>query len=82
PSKKTIHLMKGDHVVMWTSGGGGFGSSLDRPPERVLEDVLDGKVGVEVAKDLYGVIVQKGKLRHGETERMRARMRNAAMMDL
>jgi N-methylhydantoinase B len=82
PSKKTIHLMKGDRVVMWTSGGGGFGSPLDRPPEHVLEDVLDGKVGVEVAKDLYGVILKEGKLRHGETERMRARMRNAAMMDL
>ena len=82
PSKKTIHLMKGDRVVMWTSGGGGFGSPLDRPPEHVLEDVLDGKVGVEAAKDLYGVIVKEGKLRHGETERMRARMRNAAMMDL
>ena len=82
PSKKTIHLMKGDRVVMWTSGGGGFGSPLDRPPEHVLEDVLDGKVGVEAAKDLWGVVVKEGKLHHEETDPMRARMRNAAMMDL
>src|SRR5262249_24765827 len=38
-------------------GGGGWGDPLARPPERVLEDVLDEYVSVEAARRDYGVVL-------------------------
>ena len=43
-----------------TNGGGGFGSPLERPVEWVLEDVIDGLVTVEKAREVYGVEVLVG----------------------
>lgn len=38
-------------------GGAGWGDPLDRPAERVLEDVLDEYVSLEAARDAYGVVL-------------------------
>jgi N-methylhydantoinase B len=38
-------------------GGGGWGDPLDRPPEKVLEDVLDEYVSIEGARRDYGVVL-------------------------
>ena len=38
-------------------GGGGWGDPLDRPAERVLDDVLDEYVSVEAARRDYGVVL-------------------------
>ncbi len=38
-------------------GGGGWGSALERDPQAVLEDVLDGYVSVEGARRDYGVVL-------------------------
>jgi hypothetical protein len=38
-------------------GGGGWGNPLDRPAERVLDDVLDEYVSVEGARRDYGVVL-------------------------
>jgi N-methylhydantoinase B len=38
-------------------GGGGWGDPLDRPAERVLDDVLDEYVSVEGARRDYGVVL-------------------------
>jgi N-methylhydantoinase B len=40
-----------------TAGGGGHGSPFERAPERVREDVLDGKVTREGAERDYGVVI-------------------------
>jgi N-methylhydantoinase B len=40
-----------------TNGGGGWGSALDREPERVLRDVRDEYITIEAAASEYGVIV-------------------------
>jgi N-methylhydantoinase B len=37
------------------SGGGGYGSPLEREPELVLDDVLSGFVSFERAREAYGV---------------------------
>jgi N-methylhydantoinase B len=37
-----------------TSGGGGYGNPKDRPIAEVLDDVLDGKVSVQAAAEIYG----------------------------
>ena len=54
-SKTTVELQPGDVISYRTSGGGGYGSPFDRDPERVLDDVLQGKLSVERARDRYGV---------------------------
>ena len=56
-SKSTVHLQPGDVISYRTSGGGGFEDPLLRDPELVLSDVVDGKVSVERANDVYGVVI-------------------------
>src|SRR5256885_13004922 len=38
-------------------GGGGWGDPLERPPAKVLDDVLDEYVSVEAARRSYGVVL-------------------------
>ena len=45
-----------------TCGGGGYGAPEERDPERVLRDVLEEKVSVERARDLYRVAVSGREL--------------------
>jgi N-methylhydantoinase B len=52
-----IALRQGDVYRHVSAGGGGVGSPLERDPARVLEDVLDGKVTVEAARERYGVVL-------------------------
>jgi N-methylhydantoinase B len=59
------HLLKanahplgaGSVVDMYTGGGGGFGNPLERDPERVRTDVVDGFVSLEAARRDYGVVL-------------------------
>jgi len=44
-------------VLYMTAGGGGWGDPLEREPERVLRDVIEGYVSAEQARDLYGVVL-------------------------
>ena len=39
------------------AGGGGWGDPLQRDPRRVADDVRNGKVGREAARESYGVIL-------------------------
>jgi N-methylhydantoinase B len=50
-------LKKGDLVRIITAGGGGWGSPLDRPADQVRDDVLDGFISAESARDDYGVVL-------------------------
>jgi N-methylhydantoinase B len=54
---KPITLNSGEVYRHVMAGGGGFGDPLERDPKRVREDVLDGKVTVEHARDVYGVVM-------------------------
>lgn len=49
----------GDVFHLVGSGGGGFGDPFVREPERVLEDVREGKVTPEAARRDYGVVVTR-----------------------
>ena len=56
PSKVTnLEIHAGDTIHMITAGGGGYGDPLERDPARVLDDVIDGKVSVQAACDIYAV---------------------------
>jgi N-methylhydantoinase B len=48
----------GEIVAVVTTGGGGWGDPLEREPERVLRDVLEGKVSLAAARDEYGVLLR------------------------
>jgi N-methylhydantoinase B len=52
-----IPLRKGDVIRHVAAGGGGVGHSWEREPERVLEDVIDGKVTIAGARRDYGVVI-------------------------
>ncbi len=79
PSKLDFKLSVGDRWHIFTSGAGGYGDPLEREPERVLEDVLDGKVSVEQARESYGVVVDldQGVVDHEQTAAGRERLREA-----
>jgi N-methylhydantoinase B len=63
-----------NHVM---SSGGGYGPSRERDPERVLQDVMLGKVSLEGASRDYGVAIRQVgpdqyQIDLAETERLRA----------
>ncbi len=72
-------LAAGSVVDLLTGGGGGFGQPLERDPERVRIDVLDGYVSRDAAKRDYGVVLDDA-LRVDEmaTRRLRSRSTVAA----
>ena len=47
----------GTLVRIDTTGGGGWGDPLEREPELVALDVVQGKVSATAAHDDYGVVV-------------------------
>jgi len=49
-------VMAGKLVRVVTTGGGGWGDSLEREVEWVRQDVIDGKVSREAARQDYGVV--------------------------
>ncbi len=60
PGKSTGNRMeKGELLIALTPGSGGYGDPLRRPPEKVLDDVADGYVSVEAARDQYKVAINR-----------------------
>lgn len=47
----------GDRFIMVGPSGGGYGDPRRRAPERVLGDVLDGYISVDLAARDYGVVI-------------------------
>ncbi|NLT26520.1 MAG: hydantoinase B/oxoprolinase family protein [Microbacteriaceae bacterium] len=56
----SVPLEPGDEFSRPSAGGGGFGDPLERDPELVVEDVIDGYVSVERAAIDYGVVITVG----------------------
>lgn len=62
-------LNTGDTVILKTATGGGYGNPLERDEHKVLEDILNGYITIEQAKEDYGVIVDPETLTIiGETD--------------
>lgn len=53
-----IEIEPGDIFTRPSAGGGGYRDPLEREPEKVLEDVIDGYVSIERAKKDYGVVIR------------------------
>jgi N-methylhydantoinase B len=77
PGKVGGHVLyEGDRVVLRSAGGGGYGDPLQRPAERVADDVGLGFVSPRAAERLYGVVlVADGSVDEAATARRRAEIR-------
>jgi N-methylhydantoinase B len=64
-------LREGDTVILQSAGGGGYGDPIERPADRVAEDVREGYVTAEHASEIYGVVVSGGAVDVRATETRR-----------
>ena len=58
-SKGVDHLKAGDVLSIQLPGSGGYGPPLERDPERVRWDVINGKISVESARRDYKVVLDR-----------------------
>lgn len=72
-SKVTMKVTKGSTIRLTTAGGGGYGSPFERDPQAVLKDVELGNVGIQQAREEYGVILDEESLTVNEVESIRLR---------
>jgi N-methylhydantoinase B len=70
-SKCTVELAAGDVISVRSCGGGGYGPPEERDPERVLRDVLEGKVSAERAREEYQVVIEDRRLDEAATSELR-----------
>ncbi len=70
-SKTTLDLVPGDVISVRTCGGGGYGPPTERDPERVLRDVLQGKVSAERAREIYKVAIAERRVDRATTNELR-----------
>jgi N-methylhydantoinase B len=57
--KETVSLGRGDILRLQVAGAGGWGDPLTRDPEMVRQDVINGKVSLERAREVYGVVLDQ-----------------------
>ena len=71
-------VKKGDAFIVRSGGGGGFGSPLERPADSVRNDVEQGYVSLEAAKNYYGVVLdaQTLQINQDATQRQRVELRD------
>ena len=50
-----IQIQAGDEIRIVSPGGGGYGPPENREPSEVLDDVREGLVSPEEARDIYAV---------------------------
>ncbi|MBA4416768.1 MAG: hydantoinase [Syntrophus sp. (in: bacteria)] len=50
-------LKPGDRVIIDAPGGGGYGNPLEREPEMVARDVIEGYISIESARNDYSVAI-------------------------
>jgi N-methylhydantoinase B len=61
-AKTTLTVRRGDVFRHVAAGAGGWGDPRARDAERVLEDVREGKISIEHAREAYGVVVDPATL--------------------
>ncbi|GAB3273358.1 hydantoinase B/oxoprolinase family protein [Parahaliea aestuarii] len=72
-SKVQLVLKPGDTLKLWTTGSGGHGDPRERELDRVLDDVIDGKVSEEAAESLYGVHIDRTSIEGSSAQQLRPR---------
>ena len=76
---EAVKWRSGDVFRHVSAGGGGFGDALSRDPALVLADLLDEKISLGAARDLYGVVCDSGRVDATATKNLRERQRSKAL---
>ncbi len=76
PMCAPVPLSEGDIYVQCWAGGGGCGDPLERSPKMVLSDFSMGKISPAVAREIYGVVLDRGEVDEKATQDLRANIRN------
>jgi N-methylhydantoinase B len=76
PSKITLRPPPNSVISYRTPGGGGYGPPTERLPEQVQNDVIQGKVSLRRAEQVYGIVLhpETKQLDPSASERLRRRM--------
>lgn len=71
-------IFPGEKCVTKTSGGGGWGNPLHRDVHKVRDDVMDGLVSVERARNVYGVVIDPVtfEVQYTETDKLRKELKS------
>ena len=48
---------------MDAAGGGGYGNPFERELEKIENDVIDGYVSIEAAREQYGVVIDAATMK-------------------
>ena len=72
PSGLTL-CQNGDVIQFHSAGGGGYGDPLARDPEAVEQDVFNGYVSIERAREDYGVAIDPARLKVDKVETQKIR---------
>jgi N-methylhydantoinase B len=56
---KEFDFKNGDVVYMRVASGGGYGDPLERNPQLVLEDIVDGIISLKAGREIYGVVLDE-----------------------
>lgn len=80
---ETISLMKGSIIYHIAAGGGGYGDPLERAPMAVVNDLLDQKLDIAMAREIYGVIMssEAGGFDPIATQQLRVKLRSLSLSD-
>jgi N-methylhydantoinase B len=70
---RMVDIKTGDVLVKHSAGGGGVGNPIERNPEAVCEDVRNGFVSIEAARETYGVVVNSETFAVDQAETTRLR---------
>ncbi len=68
-----FYLKRGDVFEYTLQGGGGYGSPLEREPESVLRDFINGAVSAECAGQLYGVVIDPQRMKISKDKTLKLR---------
>ena len=81
---EALKLRRGDIFRHCSAGGGGFGNPVARDPNRVLADVVDGRISIAAARDKYGVLIDDAAIPcidHDATRHWREQMSSRTIED-
>ncbi len=70
-------VVAGDRAIYETAGGAGYGPAMERDPSLVLEDVLEGYVSTDAARDIYRVAIADGRVDAKATRQLRSKVGNS-----
>lgn len=73
PGKSNYILKLNETWAAFAPGGGGYGDPLTRDPDSVLWDVIEEKVSLKSAENIYGVLIHTDNMTVNEEETLKRR---------